>query len=57
MSGKLVLGIVTVAVGVVVYAVHQQQIDERREMHKGVIKDKERALAKRLLKESEQSSR
>jgi hypothetical protein len=56
-SGKTVLGAVAVGVGIVVYAVHIQQIREREEMHKGVIKDRERALAKKLLKEELEKGR
>lgn len=35
---------------VVIYAVHYQQSRDRREMHKGVIKDRERVEAKKALK-------
>ena len=34
---------------VVVYAVHEQQTRDRKEMHKGVIRDRERVEAKKAL--------
>ena len=43
---KVLLGLVTVACGVVVVAVHKQQTFERSEMHKGVLRDMARQEAK-----------
>jgi len=48
---KVLLGLVTVACGVVVVAVHKQQTFERSEMHKGVLRDIERQEAKQLAKQ------
>jgi hypothetical protein len=41
-SGKHVLGAVTLCAAGVIYAVHYQQTWEKAEMHKGVLRDKER---------------
>jgi hypothetical protein len=49
-SGKGVLIAVSLTASVVVYAVHYQQKWERAEMHKGVLRDKERIKARELQK-------
>ena len=45
-SATGVLATVSAAAAIVVYAVHYQQTRDRNEMHKGVIRDKERRKAK-----------
>jgi len=48
----------TIAVSlVVIYAVHYQQNRDRREMHKGVLKDRERVAAKKALKQMEEQEK
>lgn len=47
MKGKAVLLTVTAAAAVVVYAVHYQQVYEKTEMRKGVLRDIERLEAKK----------
>ena len=44
---KVVLGFVTISAAVVIAGVHIQQTRDRNEMHKGVLRDKERLLVKR----------
>jgi len=51
MRGALALASVSGAVLAVVAVVHYQQERDKREMHKGVIKDKERLAIKRLQKQ------
>ena len=40
----------------VVYIVHYQQVRDKKEMHKGVIRDRERVAAKKLAGTSPSSS-
>ena len=55
-SGKGILMIMTVGAAGVVYVVHYQQVRDKREMHKGVIRDRERVAAKKLAIQSSESS-
>jgi hypothetical protein len=50
--GKVVLAAVTVAAAVVVYAVHYQQVFEKTEMKKGVLRDIERLEAKKTQRDA-----
>jgi hypothetical protein len=54
-SSRNVLLATTVAAGLVVVLVHEQQNSQRTEMKKGVQRDKERIRAKRALEENSQS--
>ena len=54
-SGKGVLIAMTVGAAGVVYIVHYQQIRDKNEMHKGVIRDRERVAAKKLAMQSNSS--
>jgi len=49
-GGKVALFAVSAAAMGIVYLVHYQQERDKREMHKGVIKDKERLEMKRQQK-------
>jgi hypothetical protein len=55
-SGKGLLIAMTIGAAGVVYIVHYQQIRDKNEMHKGVIRDRERVAAKKLAKQSSTSS-
>ena len=50
-SGKHILVAVTLSAAGVIYAVHYQQKWEKAEMHKGVIRDKERMARISIQKE------
>ena len=50
---RVVLGVITVAVAGVVVGVHLDQTRERREMHKGVLRDIERQKAKQQAKQQQ----
>eukprot|EP00601_Ochromonadales_sp_CCMP2298_P008451 CAMPEP_0173195404 /NCGR_PEP_ID=MMETSP1141-20130122/15034_1 /TAXON_ID=483371 /ORGANISM="non described non described, Strain CCMP2298" /LENGTH=73 /DNA_ID=CAMNT_0014119925 /DNA_START=137 /DNA_END=358 /DNA_ORIENTATION=- len=44
---KVLLGVVTVGAAGVIAVVHYQQVRDRTEMHKGVLRDKERLAARK----------
>jgi hypothetical protein len=50
---RAVLAVITVAVAGVVVGVHWDQTRERREMHKGVLRDIERQQAKQQSKQQQ----
>jgi len=55
-SGKGVLVIMSIGAAGVVYIVHYQQVRDKKEMHKGVIRDRERVAAKKKAGTSSSSS-
>jgi len=55
-SGKGILAMITIGAAGVVYVVHYQQVRDKREMHKGVIRDRERVAAKKAMQSSSSSS-
>jgi protein PET117 len=55
--GKGVFGFMTVAAAGVIYVVHWQQENDKAEMHKGVLRDKERRRAKEAQKKEAQQGK